>query len=192
MLLVMLHSPIFTLRRLTLCSYFLSISRLKLTSVYCDCRSSDKTVIFWDLDSGNKLTPLCSHDSDVVAICSSEAAGAAAGRSQKDGGVVPLVISASWDGMLRAWAPETGDCLRVVRVHPQASEALPRFGPSVASLSVAGSGIVGGFVGGLVRIFDVWTGLAPSCELRWPGCGCVQVCIPPSKSPIWHLLIFQW
>jgi WD40 repeat protein len=144
-----------------------------LKSIFLCGSSSDKSIIVWDLELGKSLHILRGHDSDVVALCVSMAAGAAAGRSYQGGNTAPLIISASWDGMLRAWAPETGDCLRTVRAHP--SEGISRFGPSVACLAAAGSGIVGGFVGGLLRIFDVWTGLAQAYELRWPTCGCAQV-----------------
>jgi hypothetical protein len=95
-----------------------------------------------------------------------------------------LLISADWDGTLRAWATDTGECLRVVRTHPAGGSAgvgVEQNAPLLASLVAVGSGVVGGFVGGEVRVFDVWTGLAPEHVLRRPSCGCVQV--PPSNPP---------
>ena len=148
-----------------------------LTCICC-VRSSDKTAIIWDLYLGRPLRTRCGHESDVVALCTSAAAAAAAGRPVSGGGA-PLVISGSWDGTLRVWAPDSGDCLRVVRAHLADSNG-GRYRLSVASLAAVGSGVVAGFVGGLVRVFDVWSGLAPEHEFRHASCGCVQVCYSPT------------
>jgi WD40 repeat protein len=143
--------------------------------------SSDRLVIIWDLGSGRILHTLRGHDGDVVALCVSAAGAAAAGRTLSvseaySGG---LLISAGWDGTLRAWTTDTGECLRVVRTHP---DGAGRHSPTLASLAAVGSGVVGGFVGGEVRVFDVWTGLAPEHVIRRHSCGCVQVTLPVLPS----------
>ena len=96
--------------------------------------STDRTLIIWDLATGERLKHLLGHTSTVrcVEICDD------------------LVISGSRDGTLRIWNILSGDCLHVLIGHAASVRCL--------SLGPEGNTIVSGSYDHTCRLWDLMSG----------------------------------
>ncbi|NJN12173.1 MAG: hypothetical protein HC815_31125 [Richelia sp. RM1_1_1] len=66
--------------------------------------SSDKTIIIWDVDTGECIRILEGHTNRVYSLVFSP-----------DG---KTLVSGSWDETIRIWNVETGECLKILRDRP--------------------------------------------------------------------------